>query len=76
MGIFSTLYAHYRLNAMVRTWRKAAKVMDRLESFILTHADEKLRMEFAEAQTKLDAVMEKVITDVEDKTISELKERV
>lgn len=74
-SLFPTIYAHVRLHAMLRAWRKATGLMDKLETFILKHASEQLRAEFTKAEENLESVMDKVIKEVEDKTISELKER-
>ena len=61
---------------MVRAWRKAARIMDRLDDFILSHADETLKAEFLTAEKQLNSVMDRVVEHIENKILTELKEQV
>lgn len=76
MGIFPTFYAHWRLNAMIRLWRKSTKLFNRINSYMHTYATDEQKDAFGAAMAKLNAVMEEVQQSVEDEIIAEIKERV
>jgi hypothetical protein len=76
MGILSRLYAHYKLNAMVSAWRRSRRLMDRVASFVMDNVDGTEAKEFQSAVVAMETVFDRIVTKVEDRVISEVKENI
>jgi hypothetical protein len=76
MGLLPTFYAHWRLNRMLRVWRKSRKLVKAMLAYSASHAPDNMKVAFHSAVKNLDDIMAEIEESVESDIISELKERI
>jgi hypothetical protein len=74
MGILQTIYAHWKLNRMIRTWRKSRRLISKLDSFIKRNATAEELEAFKGALTNVDDLLSGMEENIENEIISELKD--
>lgn len=76
MKLFPTFFAHWKLHAMIRSWQKAEKILDKVSSFIAQYATEEENMLINSKVNALREAFDEITTKYENKIIADLKERV
>ncbi len=76
MGLLPTFYAHWRLNAVVRSWRKLDKICKSLLSFSSKYSTADHKEKLMSCFEKTRQALDEVIKDYENNVLAELKKRV
>lgn len=61
---------------MIRSWRTARRILRKLETFVAANSSQKQWETFDVSIKGVEGVLDEVVKNVEDKVISDLKERV
>lgn len=75
MGLLPTFYAHWRLNAVLRSWKTVNKICAKLLAFSSKYATDTHRVALIESFEVLRRHLDLVLKDYEDAVLAELKER-